>query len=72
MDGLFLATGGSGHAFKFLPVLGERISDRIEGQLTEELLERWRIRSTIEGHIATMDGSRNGVVRAELRDLLNI
>jgi len=30
--GLFVAAGGSGHAFKFGPVLGEIIADRIEGK----------------------------------------
>lgn len=39
--GLFLATGGSGHAFKFLPVLGEKIVDAIQGRLDPELQELW-------------------------------
>jgi len=30
-DSLYLATGGSGHGFKFLPVLGERIVDVLDG-----------------------------------------
>lgn len=29
--GLVLATGGSGHAFKFAPLLGDWIADRVEG-----------------------------------------
>lgn len=29
--GLILATGGSGHAFKFAPLLGDWIADRVEG-----------------------------------------
>ncbi|KND02637.1 uncharacterized protein SPPG_01725 [Spizellomyces punctatus DAOM BR117] len=31
-EGLFLATGGSGHAFKFFPVLGPIIADVVEGK----------------------------------------
>ena len=32
LSGLFVATGGSGHGFKFLPLLGELILGRIEGK----------------------------------------
>lgn len=38
---LFLATGGSGHGFKFLPVLGEYIVDAIEGHLDPAYKELW-------------------------------
>ena len=31
-DGIVVATGGSGHAFKFAPVLGALIADRVEGK----------------------------------------
>ena len=30
--GLLVATGGSGHGFKFAPLIGAVISDRIEGK----------------------------------------
>lgn len=39
--GLFVATGGSGHAFKFLPVLGERIIDAMEGKLDQAYRNLW-------------------------------
>lgn len=39
---LFVATGGSGHGFKFLPVLGRYILDAIEGNLDPEYKEMWR------------------------------
>lgn len=38
---LFLATGGSGHGFKFFPVIGEKIVDALEGRLEPELEELW-------------------------------
>lgn len=41
-EGLFLATGGSGHAFKFLPVLGAQIVAAMEGTLQGELAALWR------------------------------
>jgi glycine/D-amino acid oxidase-like deaminating enzyme len=37
---LVLATGGSGHAFKFAPVLGELIADAVEGRAVDKF--RWR------------------------------
>lgn len=60
-EGLFLATGGSGHGFKFLPVLGEKIMDGIEGRLEKELGELWAWpRRGVEGFRGTEDGSRGG------------
>jgi sarcosine oxidase/L-pipecolate oxidase len=44
-EGLFVATGGSGHGYKFLPIIGERIVDVIQGkdrdELGRELRQRW-------------------------------
>lgn len=43
VDGLMVATGGSGHGFKFLPNLGSHVVDRIEGRPSDYLhLWRWR------------------------------
>jgi glycine/D-amino acid oxidase-like deaminating enzyme len=39
-DGLVLATGGSGHAFKFAPILGELIAEAVEGRAHPKF--RWR------------------------------
>ncbi|KAF3130156.1 hypothetical protein TWF703_008322 [Orbilia oligospora] len=69
---LFLATGGSGHAFKFLPVLGEKVADGIEGKLEADLVKLWNIRDPVEGPVVTHDGSRNGAERAELSGVLRI
>jgi len=41
--GLMVATGGSGHAFMFLPNIGKYVVDRVEGKQSEELdLWKWR------------------------------
>lgn len=37
---LIVAAGGSGHAFKFAPVLGDMIADAVEGKVAERF--RWR------------------------------
>ncbi|ODH53466.1 hypothetical protein GX48_00297 [Paracoccidioides brasiliensis] len=66
--GLFLATGGSGHGFKFLPVLGEKIVDAIQGRLDVELQELWEWPRSPSSDTAdapcaivwTEDGSRSG------------
>lgn len=42
--GLYVATGDSGHAFKFLPNLGTYIADKLEGTLAPEYCEAWRWR----------------------------
>ncbi|KAF7505159.1 hypothetical protein GJ744_001225 [Endocarpon pusillum] len=61
---LFLATGGSGHAFKFFPVIGDKIVDAIEGTLEPGLRELWRWRADAEAaddmFDTTGDGSRGG------------
>lgn len=48
-----IATGGSGHAFKFLPVLGRFVARRVEGRAEtdeeRELLQRWQWRSLKDG-----------------------
>ncbi|KAH8919391.1 FAD dependent oxidoreductase [Atractiella rhizophila] len=38
---LFIATGDSGHAFKFLPILGELVLSALKGELEEEQKELW-------------------------------
>jgi len=70
LQGLFLAGGGSGHAFKFAPILGRLIVDVMEGKDTE-LVEKWkwkdhgRVVDGIKG-----DGSRGGLpARVELSSL---
>ena len=46
--GLIVATGDSGHGFKFAPVLGEIIADAVEGK-ANPLLQKFRWRPEIRG-----------------------
>jgi hypothetical protein len=39
--GLYIATGGNFHGFKFFPVLGKYIVDMLEGGLSPELMNKW-------------------------------
>jgi sarcosine oxidase / L-pipecolate oxidase len=38
---LFLATGGSFHSWKFLPILGEYVVALLQGKLDAALQKRW-------------------------------
>lgn len=46
LQGLVVAAGGSGHGFKFAPVLGELVAAALEGS-TEGMLERFRWRPEV-------------------------
>ncbi|KAI1446655.1 putative fructosyl amino acid protein [Annulohypoxylon stygium] len=61
-QGLFVATGGSGHAFKFLPVIGDKVVDCIMGHCPTEFKEKWKykVADDVEQSIVTQDGSRGG------------
>ncbi|KAH0841542.1 sarcosine oxidase [Fonsecaea pedrosoi] len=39
--GLYLATCGSFHGYKFFPVLGKYVVEMLEGSLSPELVEKW-------------------------------
>lgn len=45
MDGVLIASGGSGHGFHFLPNLGKYVVDLIEGE-SEGVLRTWRWRKS--------------------------
>ena len=38
---LYIATAGSNHGFKFLPVIGKYIADMLEGKLAKEWTDLW-------------------------------
>ena len=68
---LFLATGGSGHGFKFLPVIGDRVAACIAGAYPPEFQEKWRWRAgaDVDKVVATEDGSRGGKPGLVLKEL---
>jgi len=39
--GMFLATGGSAHGFKFMPILGKYVADMLEGKLEPAIATAW-------------------------------
>lgn len=41
---LYIGTGGSGHGFKFMPIIGKYIADMLEGKLDKEYAELWKWR----------------------------
>ncbi|KAL9623673.1 MAG: hypothetical protein Q9160_002129 [Pyrenula sp. 1 TL-2023] len=67
---LLVATGGSGHGFKFLPVLGEKVVDRLEGCLEDDLasLWKWTEPRSRDDPWQTEDGSRGGIRGMLLED----
>ncbi|KAL4893024.1 FAD dependent oxidoreductase [Aspergillus ambiguus] len=66
---LFIGGAGSGHAFKFLPVLGEYMSQAIKKTLPSHLANKWRFRKDYANQTDTFlgDGSRGGPARRELQ-----
>ncbi|KAL1964797.1 hypothetical protein VTN77DRAFT_6664 [Rasamsonia byssochlamydoides] len=76
--GVVVATGGSGHAFKFLPVIGRFVADRVEGREECDIMRFWRWRKLAPGqkpYNELMKGSNSptalqNVQMSEERDLL--
>ena len=57
VNGLTVATGGSGHGFKFAPVLGGLIADAVEG-IPNPYLDRFTWRPV--GDVSTEDARYTG------------
>jgi sarcosine oxidase/L-pipecolate oxidase len=69
IKGLFLATGGSGHGFKFLPVLGDEVVNIIlrQGHPLEQV---WGWRSyDRDSEVWCEDASRTGSKGEDVKDL---
>ncbi|KAF8891769.1 FAD dependent oxidoreductase [Infundibulicybe gibba] len=65
---LMLATAGSGHAYKFLPVIGRLVADAVDGSLEPELVQKF----ALNREHTTTDASRVGrPVELELDNLCN-
>lgn len=66
--GIHLATAGSAHAWKFLPIIGDFVVDSIEETLPQDLVEKWAFAkgsSTKDENSPRMDGEPQ-----ELRDVV--
>ncbi|OQD74928.1 hypothetical protein PENDEC_c009G00674 [Penicillium decumbens] len=48
-DSLFICTGGSGHGFKFLPVLGKYVKNQLE-RVPDRFTPLWKWRTVVEGN----------------------
>ncbi|KAI0036149.1 FAD dependent oxidoreductase [Vararia minispora EC-137] len=59
---VLLATAGSGHAFKFLPNIGNLVADRIEGKMDPVLMEKF----AVDREFKKVDMSRRGEVLKDL------
>ncbi|KAH4130242.1 hypothetical protein HBI56_111950 [Parastagonospora nodorum] len=67
--GLFVATGGSGHGFKFLPVIGDSILECIEGRTPEDFKGKWEWpEQRVPEEEWKGDGSRGGPVGMVLKE----
>ena len=58
---VLVATGGSAHAWKFVPIIGDKIVDFVEGNLEPELVKKWcwkeKLTSTVDnGSASRMKG----------------
>ncbi|KAL4914991.1 FAD dependent oxidoreductase [Aspergillus aurantiobrunneus] len=66
--GLYVATCGSFHGFKFFPVIGKYVVDMLEGKLEESLQQKWAWERTAE----QLDSTSNPEFpRTEMRDMLD-
>jgi sarcosine oxidase / L-pipecolate oxidase len=62
---LFIATGGSFHGWKFLPILGKYVVEMLEGRLDAELAKKWAWDRGDKG------SAHEGLVpRREMRDVM--
>ncbi|KAK4182389.1 hypothetical protein QBC35DRAFT_510071 [Podospora australis] len=66
-NNLFIATCGSFHGFKFLPVIGKYVVQMLNGQLDVE----WRKRWAWNRETTLAEGIKNKSPPTELRDLLS-
>ncbi|KAL1723712.1 FAD dependent oxidoreductase [Schizophyllum commune] len=67
--GLFFATGGSGHAYKFLPVIGRLVADAIEGKLPDELVKKFAVDRVWGPPDLSREGYAQGPLEINLEEL---
>lgn len=64
---LFVATGDSGHGFKFMPVIGEKIVECLQGECPTEFKDKWAWKEAVMDEWP-LDGSRGGIRGQILKD----
>ncbi len=64
---LHIATGGSFHGWKFLPIIGKYVVQSLDGELEKELMERWAWDREQKG-----SAHETVMPRRELKDLLDV
>ncbi|KAL6720694.1 hypothetical protein ACLMJK_002619 [Lecanora helva] len=62
-ENLYIATAGSFHGWKFLPIIGKYVVQMLRGELSEEMEGRWRWDRKFEGVPNSL------IPRREMRDL---
>lgn len=65
-DNLVLATGGSGHAFKFVPIIGREVKSIIEGTATQEFKDRFAFTPGTDKGADVRNGVRKEICIGEL------
>ncbi|KIK69060.1 hypothetical protein GYMLUDRAFT_152711 [Collybiopsis luxurians FD-317 M1] len=63
---VLFATGGSGHAFKFIPVIGRVVADAVQGVLDPELVRKFAFDREITNVDDFMIRDGTGMIREEL------
>lgn len=66
---LYVATGDSGHGYKFFPNIGKYIIDMVEGTLAQELQKMWKWESRMDDNIVDPAESAWRTVKKKTRDL---
>ncbi|KAL1745024.1 FAD dependent oxidoreductase [Schizophyllum fasciatum] len=67
---LLFATGGSGHAYKFLPVIGRLVADAIEGVLPDELARKFAVDRVWGPPDASREGYAQGAQEIDVDELV--
>lgn len=62
-----IATGGSGHAFKFLPTIGDFVEQTMDDVLPEKLAKKWGWKSSLSRAV-----NYNPMFTKTVRDLSEI
>jgi glycine/D-amino acid oxidase-like deaminating enzyme len=69
---LYVATGDSGHGYKFFPNIGKYIVKMIDGTLENEIRESWKWKSNLDGNIVDPAKAKWRVSKHGTRDLKDI